>query len=627
MTFQSPGQCDDAGQCRFSPSEEECPYGCAEGACRPDPCLALDCETPPDACHLPGTCQRDPEPHCVYPAQENGAPCDDGIFCNGAETCQDGVCQGGAPVDCSALDEACLVGVCDENARECGTANREDGTECGDGTYCNGSETCHGGACQAGTPVDCSHLDTACRLGACNEQRKTCEAQNRSNGTLCSDGVFCNGEETCQGGVCRPGAALDCSGLGGECLAGVCDEENRICTVKPLADGEPCDDGDACTAPDTCLSQRCQSGPQVCDVPTVLMVYMAADNDLDPDSVADTNEMKAANVDNAPWLKLYLLWDRRGNNNSRFYQVHNGAMTQLSAPRLGLPQSGAGEVNMADPDTLQKFILDVKDREGAANYYLILWDHGDGWYRAAALGKPRYKDLCYDEQSGYDSLTTAELRQGIAGQGLRLLGIDACIQSLAEIAYEVRGEAEIMVASEELEPVSGWSYTQLLSQFRQLAQPTPLGFGTLAVDTYIASAAGDTSLTLAAIDLSRMGELAAAASAMADKLAGFSNQNWNSLCGQQEWFGIYWGDNPHLADLYRLAQTARALDAANASVYDGVLDLFASLVLHEGHLSDHPNAHGLAVYFPCRVTLDPDYTAARLRWVADTSWRAMLQAH
>jgi hypothetical protein len=519
------------------------------------------------------------------------------------------------------------VGVCDENARECGTANREDGTECGDGTYCNGSETCRGGACQAGTPVDCSYLDTACRFGACNEQRKTCEAQNRPNGTLCTDGVFCNGEENCQGGVCRPGAAVDCSSLNGECLAGVCDEENRVCTVKPLADGEACDDGDACTAPDTCLAQACQSGPQVCDVPTVIMVYMAADNDLDPDSVADSNEMKAANVDNAPWLKLYLLWDRRGNNNSRFYQVHNGAMTQLSAPRLGLPQSGAGEVNMADPDTLQKFILDVKDREGAANYYLILWDHGDGWYRAAALGKPRYKDLCYDEQSGYDSLTTAELRQGIAGQGLRLLGIDACIQSLAEIAYEVRDEAEIMVASEELEPVSGWSYTQLLSQFRALAAPTAADFGRLAVDTYIASAAGDDSLTLAAIDLSRMGELAAAASAMADKLAEFSNQNWNSLCGQQEWFGIYWGDDPHLADLYRLAQTARALDAANASVYDGVLDLLASLALHEGHLSGHPDAHGLAVYFPCRVTLDPDYTATRSRWVADTSWRAMLQAH
>lgn len=625
--FEAPGQCDGDGQCQYSPQEEVCPFGCSEGACQPDPCLALDCSTPSDACHAAGSCERAPEPHCVFPAKENGAPCDDGLFCNGPETCQDGLCQQGTPVSCAHLDEACRAGVCDEDADECRAVNRQDGTACDDGTFCNGSEGCADGACQAGTPVDCSSLDTDCRVGVCNEPRRRCEAQNRASGTPCPDGIFCNGEESCQAGVCRPGAAVSCSHLDGECLAGVCDEANRVCTVQPVPDGGPCDDGDACTAPDTCLDQLCRGGPQICDRPTVIMIYMAADNDLDPDSVTDTNEMKAANVDNVPWLRVYVLWDRRGNNNSRFYQVHNGAMTQLAAPRLGLPASGAGEVNMAHPDTLQKFIGDVHDREGNADYYLVMWDHGNGWYRTTALGKPRYKELCYDEQSNYDSLTTAELRQGIAGQGLRLLGIDACIQGLAEIAYEIRNEAEIMVASEELEPVSGWSYTQILTQFGALAAPSPREFGRIAVDTYIASAAGDDSLTLSVIDLSRMDALAAATSAMADLLAGFSNQNWNSLCGQQEWFGIYWGDNPHLADLYRLAQTARALDTSHAAVYDAVLGLFAELVPHAGHLSSHPNAHGLAVYFPCRATLDAEYTAARLRWVADTTWRAMLQAH
>ncbi len=54
---------------------------------------------------------------------------------------------------------------------------------------------------------------------------------NKPNGTSCSDGLFCNGAETCQSGTCTPG-------------------------TPPCTGGQICSEGQ-----DQCLSSACPSGP------------------------------------------------------------------------------------------------------------------------------------------------------------------------------------------------------------------------------------------------------------------------------------------------------------------------------------------------------------------------------
>ena len=39
--------------------------------------------------------------------------CDDGLFCDGVETCVDGVCQAAAPIDCGDADVECASMECD----------------------------------------------------------------------------------------------------------------------------------------------------------------------------------------------------------------------------------------------------------------------------------------------------------------------------------------------------------------------------------------------------------------------------------------------------------------------------------------------------------------------------------
>jgi glucose/arabinose dehydrogenase len=78
-------------------------------------------------CALPGS---------PCPGQPDGTPCDDGDPSNGAETCQAGVCQHGAPAP--------------------------DGTACGGGDDCHAPASCQAGRCAAGPPLPDG---TACAAG------------------------------------------------------------------------------------------------------------------------------------------------------------------------------------------------------------------------------------------------------------------------------------------------------------------------------------------------------------------------------------------------------------------------------------------------------------------------------
>lgn len=120
--------------------------------------------------------------------------------------------------------------------------------DCDDGEYCNGAETCVGSACQAGTAVDCND-GVGCTDDACNEGTDTCD--NVPNDTLCGDGLYCNGAETCD-------ALLDCEDGSDPCGADAwCDEGDDVCILLGTGDFEPDDDVDLV---DFAAFQRCFGG-------------------------------------------------------------------------------------------------------------------------------------------------------------------------------------------------------------------------------------------------------------------------------------------------------------------------------------------------------------------------------
>ncbi len=115
----------------------------------------------------------------------------------------------------------------------------QDDATCDDGLYCNGSETCDTvNGCQAGTAPDCDD-GVSCTADSCNETSDQCV--NTANDANCDNGQFCDGAEICD-------VVLDCKagtpptiddGIG--CTDDSCDEVNDI-IVNAVNDAY-CDDG------------------------------------------------------------------------------------------------------------------------------------------------------------------------------------------------------------------------------------------------------------------------------------------------------------------------------------------------------------------------------------------------
>ena len=110
----------------------------------------------------------------------------------------------GTPVDCSD-GVGCTDDTCNESTDGCD--NTPNNTLCDDGAYCNGVETCDATLdCQAGTPVVCDD-GVYCTDDTCNEATDSCDSA--PNNTNCDDGAFCNGAETCDAALgCQAGTCL-----------------------------------------------------------------------------------------------------------------------------------------------------------------------------------------------------------------------------------------------------------------------------------------------------------------------------------------------------------------------------------------------------------------------------------
>ncbi len=241
--------CDDADAC----TEFDV---CSNGVCAGE---AVDCSYLDDACVV-GACIGSTGLCEALPAND-GATCDDGDVCTEGDSCSNGFCTGSLK-DCTALDDACNIGLCDPVTGDCVPDPANEGGLCDDGNDCTLDDQCVLGEC-LGEPVDCSHLDDACNLGTCVGTTGICEAEPANEGGGCDDFDLCTVNDTCSNGACA-GTPRDCSHLDDQCVVGVCDPQTGACTTRALSDGEACDDGNGCTVDDTCELGVCGGVPQDC---------------------------------------------------------------------------------------------------------------------------------------------------------------------------------------------------------------------------------------------------------------------------------------------------------------------------------------------------------------------------
>ncbi len=97
--------------------------------------------------------------------------------------------------------------------------------------------------------------------------------------------------------------------------------------------------------------------------------------------------------------------------------------------------------------------------------------------------------IAFDDSS-LDFLDNAKLQQAFreaedqTGQKVSLIGMDACLMSMVEVAYQLRANANYMVGSQEVEPLSGWPYTAILGSLTSDSGMTPEALAKLIVQEY-----------------------------------------------------------------------------------------------------------------------------------------------
>ncbi len=205
-------------------------------------------------------------PPATTPCADDTA-CDDGLFCNGAETCDiaegaaEGVCVDGTPPcmegeTCDEELDICYT-VC-ETADDCDDADLCTEDDCVDGVCeniaieCDDDDLCTTDECVDG---ECVFTDVVCDEGyECDPDTGECVLVD-----LCLD-VVCDDEDACTTDECDPET--------GECVYTeiVCDEGFTCVDGDCIEDacvGVECDDDDLCTT-DECVAGECVYTDVVC---------------------------------------------------------------------------------------------------------------------------------------------------------------------------------------------------------------------------------------------------------------------------------------------------------------------------------------------------------------------------
>ncbi len=371
------------------------------------------------------------------------------------------------------------------------------------------------------------------------------------------------------------------------------------------------------------------------------MVYLDGDNNLESAAIDDFLEM--AEVGSDINVNIIVQMDRvsfevlDAIGQGAYDDTSYGNWTTTKRFRVDLDStpvdsdsgfiSDEGELNMGDPNTLSDFVDWATTTYPATNYALILWNHGGGWrdaIKAKGLNKDAIKAICWDETDNADCLYMNEVKSALLNitEHMHLIGFDACLMGMIEVAHQIYSYGSVMVGSETIEPNDGWPYDTILSATNGLVKNpnwTANQLGDWIVDTYIAQTAAAYK-TQSAIDLTKINALASAVDSFAQAL-GYDSDIANARANVEDYYYPAHIDLYHFAYLCKQYSSNSTIDSRAQTVMDNV----TSAVITEGHGTDHPNSHGLAIYFPStEASYDSDYGTLSINSFATTNWDEFL---
>lgn len=367
-----------------------------------------------------------------------------------------------------------------------------------------------------------------------------------------------------------------------------------------------------------------------------VMIYLDADNNLESAGINDLNEMEmvgsssdvniVVQVDRIPYSVLAAnnqgYFDDTSNgdwtNTRRYYITQDSDPYQISSDL----KSDLGELNMGDPQTLIDFASWAVANYPAKKYLLVIWNHGGG-FKSTSLTK----DIAWDDTSGGDRITMPELEYALsaisiqAGKNIDIVGMDACLMAMTEVAYQIKDYVDILVASEENVPNDGWPYDTILDQLVVNPTTSPEQLATDIVDKYIYSYPSY-DVTQSAIDLSHMDTLATQLSNLALAIMSDTLTPKNIYINAS--YSSQYYDDYDFIDLYdfsnQLLAYSNSLEVKNIAL-SIQQTLNYAVIKSEYNGGSVSSSKGLSIYFPY---YSYDYYYNNTNFSQDTLWDEML---
>ncbi len=233
---------------------------------------------------------------------------------------------------------------------------------------------------------------------------------------------------------------------------------------------------------------------------------------------------------------------------------------------------------------------------------------GRALFRTTVRKMAQSRAIAFDDQAR-DYIDNIEMKRvmldikRLLGRKIDILGFDACLMSMLEVGYQIRGSADYTVGSQEEEPNEGWPYDRILTALARNPAMSPAELSRVAVTQYLASYGANSGVTFSATDLGQIDAVARAANALGGALAKAMTDPKvfaaiQSVRTRVQEYSSPYDDYVDLIDLcdgltklVRVATVSAACAAVKAAA--------ARMILQSGWKGARmAHSHGASIYFP-----------------------------
>ncbi|MDA8132971.1 MAG: clostripain-related cysteine peptidase [Elusimicrobia bacterium] len=225
-----------------------------------------------------------------------------------------------------------------------------------------------------------------------------------------------------------------------------------------------------------------------------VMVYMNGKSNIEPFALTDLNRFETvgsadkvaivAEIGRSKGLDNDTTADGDWAGVRRYYVTKDADPDHIASPML----ADLGSPDMGDWKEAAAFVKWAKAAYPAKKYLFIIWDHGWGWLDPVRPGQNHVEDG--DKSISHDFVTGNYIGTRQMGRIFREAGkVDmyvsmACFMQMAEVAYEIKDGADVIVGAEEVIQLPSLNWEGFLALLDANPSAGPETAGAYMVDAF-----------------------------------------------------------------------------------------------------------------------------------------------